>query len=300
MDKLDAIRTFVRVVERRSFALAAQDLAIPRSRASEIVQRLERHLGIRLLARTTRQVFPTAEGEEYYARCRTILADMDAADQAVTASVPGGPLRINVHGTFARHFLLPEIPVFLNLYPGIQLHVGESDRFVDLVTEGIDCVIRVGEPEENGLICRRLGTLTEGTFASPAYLEKRGVPSSPEDLEGHQMIAFMSTKTRAIIPLEFSCSSGVKIINAPINVTVNAAESMVVLGIMGLGLIQVPKYRLADELSAGSIVEVLQDYRPVPSPVYILHPHNRHVSSRARAFMDWVVPVLTDKLLTEK
>jgi DNA-binding transcriptional LysR family regulator len=296
MDKIDALRTFVRVVERRSFAQAAQDLKIPRSRVSETIKQLERHLGVRLLTRTTRQVMPTAEGEEYCRRCLGILADMDDADEAVTKSVPAGPLRIDVHGTFARHFLLPDLPRFLDAFPGIQLHVGESDRLVDLIGEGIDCVIRIGEPDISGLIGRRLGVLEEGTFASPAYLERHGIPQSFDDLGGHRMVAFVSTKTRSIIPLEFKTGDGLKIISVPVSTTVNAGESMACLAIHGMGIIQVPRYRLRSEIRDGLIVEILASFAPSATPVYMLHPEGRHVSARARAFMNWAAPLLTSKL----
>ncbi len=111
--------------------------------------------------------------------------------------MPAGPLRIDVHGTFARRFLLPDLPGFLERHPGIQLHIGEGDRLVDLVGEGIDCVIRVGAPADSGLVGRKLGVLAEGTFASPAYLARHGVPASPDDLAGHRMIGFVSSATRA-------------------------------------------------------------------------------------------------------
>lgn len=296
MDTIEAMRTFLRVVERRSFAQAAQDLSLPRSRVSEVVQRLERQLGVRLLTRTTRQVTPTAEGEEYSRRCMIILEHVDAAHEAVTRSVPAGPLRVDVHGSFAKHFLLPDIPNFLALHPGIQLYLGEGDRMVDLVGEGVDCVIRVGEPQINGLIGRKLGLLPEGTFASPAYLDAHGVPKSLEDLSGHKMIAFVSTKTGSIIPLEFQTEAGTEMISLPVTARVNAAETLTSLALSGMGLIQVPRYRMTSELESGRMVEVLADYPPSSTPVYLLHPEGRHVSARARAFMDWAAPLLTQKL----
>ena len=296
MDRIDSIRTFVRVVERRSFAQAAQDLSIPRSRASEAIRQLENQLRVRLLTRTTRQVTPTPEGEEYCRRALDFLRAIDAADEAVMAVVPSGPLRIDVHGTFARHFLLPKLPGFLELYPNIQMQIGESDRFVNLVSEGIDCVIRVGEPEDSRLIGRKLGVLREGTFASPEYLRQNGVPTSPDDLHGHRMVGFVSTKTRATIPLEFVTDTGTRTVNLPVSVSVNAAESMVCLATHGLGLIQVPRYRLSSELEQGHLVEILKDFQVSKTPVYLLHPEGRHVSARARVFMDWAAEVVSDGL----
>jgi DNA-binding transcriptional LysR family regulator len=296
MDRIEAMRAFMRVVERRSFAQAAHDLALPRSRLSEAVQQLERQVDVRLLARTTRHVAPTPEGEEYHRHWLPILAAIDAADAAISATTPMGPLRIDVHGTMARRFLLPELPGFLTRYPGIQLHIGEGDRLVDLITEGIDCAIRVGRPADSGLVGRRLGVLEEGTFASPAYLERHGTPKTPAELEGHRIIGFVSSATRAVIPLEFETKEGLVTVPLPASVTVTAAPTYVCLATHGLGLIQVPRYRVAHELAAGTLVEVLADVPPEPSPVYILYPDGRHLSSRARAFVEWASSTLMSRL----
>lgn len=292
MDKIETMRAFARVVERRSFARAAQDLTLSRSRVTEAVKLLERQLGVRLLTRTTRHVAPTAEGEDYHLRCVEILAAIDAADAAITSAVPKGPLRVDVPGTFAQHFLLPALPSFLERYPGIHLHIGEGDRPIDLVSEGIDCVIRIGEAKDGGLIGRRLGALDEGTFASPGYLQRWGIPATPDDLDNHRMIGLMSSRTKAIIPFEFQTKTGLKIILLPAAVTVGAAATNVALAVSSLGLIQVPHYRVASEVASGELVEVLAEWPPTPTPVFILHPAGRHISSRARAFIEWATATL--------
>ncbi len=290
------MRAFTRVVERRNFAQAAHDLVLPRSRVSEAVQHIERHLGVRLLVRTTRKVSPTAEGEDYYRRCLAILSAIDDADAAVTQTVPAGPLRIDVHGSFARRFLLPALPGFLERYPNIQLHIGEGDRLVDLVGEGIDCVIRVGAPADSGLVGRKLGLLAEGTFASPAYLARHGDPTSPDDLAGHRMIGFVSSATRTLIPLEFQVEGGVRRVSLPIAATVTAATTNACLAELGLGLIQVPRYRVARELAAGTLVEVLASHPPTPSPVYLLYVEGRQLSPRVRLFIDWASAEIAARL----
>lgn len=290
------MRAFVRVVERRSYARAAHDLVLPRSRVSEAVQRLERRLGVRLLVRTTRQVTPTAEGEEYHRRCLTILAEIDDSEAIVGGAAPAGPLRIDVHGTFAKWFLLPGLPAFLERFPGIQLHIGEGDRFVDLVREGVDCAIRVGEPANSGLIGRRLGLLEEGTFGSPSYLKRHGTPASPDDFNGHRMIGFVSSATRAVMPFTFQTPGGVRTVPLATSATVASSEIMVGLAVQGMGLIQVPRYRVAGELAEGSLVEVLTGCPPIPLPVYLLHPQGRQPSPRIRVFMDWVAPEVSRRL----
>jgi DNA-binding transcriptional LysR family regulator len=287
MDRIGAMQAFTRVAERRSFALAASDLSLPRSRASEAVQQLERHLGVRLLARTTRTVTLTAEGEDYYRRCLAILSAVDDAEAAVTRTVPVGPLRIDVHSRFAQEFLLPGLPDFLQRHPNIQLHIGEGDRLIDLVAEGVDCAIRVGKPADSGLVGRKLGVLAEGTFASPAYLARHGVPKSPHDLDGHRMIGFVSTATRAVMPLEFQVGGSVHMVSLPVSVAVSATATNANLARLGLGLVQVPRYRVAHELATGALVEVLADHPPTPAPVYLLYPEGRQLSPRVRTFIDW-------------
>ncbi len=287
MDRIDAMRTFARVVERRGFAQAASDLGLPRSRASEAVQQLERHLGVRLLARTTRTVTLTAEGEHYYRRCLAILSAIDDAEAAATQTVPLGTLRIDVHSMFAEQYLLPGLPGFLERFPNIQLHIGEGDRLVDMVAEGVDCAIRVGNPANSGLVGRRLGVLREGTFASPAYLARHGVPKSLDDLHGHCMIGFVSSATRAVMPLEFQTDGGVRMVSLPVSVTVSAAAANASLARLGLGLVQVPHYRVAHELDRGTLMEVLADHPPTASPVYLLYPEGRQLSPRVRVFIEW-------------
>lgn len=297
MDQLDAMRVFVRVLERRSFVQAAQDLGLSRSRVSEAIRQLEHKLGVRLLARTTRQVTPTPEGENYYQRVIGILTAVDDADAAIAAEVPAGPLRIDVHGTFARRFLLPAVPDFLRQNPGIRLHISEGDRLVDLIGEGVDCALRIGEPADSGLVGRRLGTVAEGTFASPDYLASFGTPTSIDDLSNHRMIGFVSTATRALIPLEFQTDDGLRTLALPVSVTVTAAATYACLAKLGLGLVQAPRYRVAHELSRGDLVEVLPSMPPQPSPVYLLYPESRQLSPRVRIFVEWGSKVIASKLL---
>ena len=296
MDRLDAMRLFLRVVERRSFSLAAQDLGLPRSTATEGVKQLEARLGVRLLQRTTRQVRPTLDGEAYYQRCLSILADIEEAEAAFTGAKPKGLLRVNVHGILARSFMMPGLPRFLADYPDIQLHFGEGDRFVDLVREGVDCVLRVGHPADSALIGRRIAMLAEGTFASPAYLERFGTPRAPDELDGHRMVGFLSSATGALLPLEFTVGGARRDVTLPVTVSAAGAEIYFAAGRLGLGLIQLPRYRLVDDLAAGTMVEVLADTPPAPSPVYVLYPHSRQLSPRVRVFIDWLAAEFAARL----
>ena len=294
MDRFDSMRLFARVVERRSFTAAAADLGVPRSTATEAIRQLETRLGARLLARTTRTVQPTLEGDVYYQHCLSILADVEDAEAGLGGAQPRGLLRIDAHPLLTRTFLLPRLNEFLERYPGVDLHLGQSDRYVDLVREGVDCAIRAGELTDSGMIARRLGWLDEVTCASPAYLKRCGVPASVDDLEGHFAVGFLSSRTDAIMPLEFVVDGRAREVRLPSRVTVNNSDTMAELARMGLGLIQAPRYRLRRDLAEGTLVEVLPDTPPSPTPLSVLYPQNRQMSPRLRAFIDWITGVFVE------
>ncbi|KOF21000.1 transcriptional regulator [Ensifer adhaerens] len=291
MDRFDAMRVFSRVVERRSFTQAAEDLGLPRSTVTDAVKQLEARLGVRLLQRTTRHVSPTLDGAAYHLRCISILDDIEDAEGAFAGARPKGLLRIDVHGTLARHFVLPSLPAFLAAYPEIELYMSEGDRLVDLVREGIDCVLRVGEPQDSDMIGRRMTMLDEVTCASPDYIARHGRPKSFGGLEGHRMVGFRSSITGVPIPLEFQVGDKVEHVALPVTVAVNAAESFVAAARLGLGLIQVPRYHVERDLHAGTLVELLESCRPTPTPVFLLYPRNRQLSPRVRVFIDWLAGV---------
>jgi DNA-binding transcriptional LysR family regulator len=288
MDRFGAMRLYTRIVERGSFTMGAQDLAVPRSTATQVIKALEIRLGVRLLQRTTRSVRPTLDGEAYYQRCVEILGEIEDAESSFRDAKPRGLLRVDVHGTLARHFVLPALPMFLMEYPDLQLQMSEGDRLVDLVREGIDCVLRVGDLQDGAMIGRRVAMLTEITCASPLYLARRGVPETLVDLEGHVAVAFMSSATGAALPLEFTVEGALRHRQLPATVTVAAAESYVAAAKWGLGLIQVPLYHVAADLAAGTLVEILTPYRPSSTPVSLLYPHRRQLSLRVRVFIDWL------------
>ncbi|TXH31915.1 MAG: LysR family transcriptional regulator [Rhodospirillaceae bacterium] len=298
MDRFDSMRVFTRVVERRSFTLAAQDLGLPRSTVTDAVKQLEARLGVRLLQRTTRHVSPTLDGEAYHRRCLALIADLEDAEAAFGGARPKGLLRVDVHGTLARHFLLPGLAAFLADYPEIEFHMSEGDRLVDLIREGIDCVLRVGDLRDSDMVGRRLAMLAEVTCAAPSYLDQAGRPRSIDELTAtgsrHRMVGFRSSATGTLLlPLEFTARNKtgdeeIRHITLPATVTVNGAESLVSMARLGLGLIQVPRYHIEDDLAQGRLAVVLPDHPPTPSPVSLLYPRDRHLSPRVRVFIDWV------------
>jgi DNA-binding transcriptional LysR family regulator len=292
MDRFDAMRVFTRVVERRSFTLAAEDLGLPRSTVTDAVKQLEARLGVKLLERTTRHVSPTLDGEAYHRRCLAIIDDLEDAEAAFSGVKPKGALRVDVHGTLARHFLLPRLPQFLAEHPGIELYMSEEDRLVDLVREGIDCVLRVGEVQALDMVARRVAMLDEVTCAAPSYIERFGMPDSVEALDGHRMIAFRSSATGAALPLEFMVDGVLRTVRLPYILSVNGAESYAAAARLGLGLIQAPRYHLDEDLQRGTLVSVLPAYPPSQSPVSLLYPRNRQLAPRVRVFIDWLVRAL--------
>jgi DNA-binding transcriptional LysR family regulator len=288
MDRFQEMQIFVRIMERRSFTQAAEDLQVPRATVTNVMKRLEERLGARLLERTTRSVSPTLDGDAYYQRCVRLLTDVEEADDSFKNAAPKGLLRVNLQGPLAKHFVVPALPEFLRRYPGIQLHIGEGDRLVDLVREGIDCVLRAGNLQDSSMVGRRVAELEQVTCASPDYLKRHGTPKKLADLDGHRAVDYISTMTGKPYPLEFATADGMKLVNLPSQVSVTGTDVYAGAAVAGLGLVQVPRYRIAEQLAAGTLRVVLAAFPPPPLPVSVLYPQSRQLSSRVRVFADWL------------
>ncbi len=302
------MRVFTRVVEQRSFTQTAEDLNLPRSTVTDAIKQLEKRLNVRLLQRTTRHVSPTLDGEAYYQRCLHIIADIEDAEMAFANAKPRGLLRIDVQGTLARHFVLPQLPDFIAQYPDIELFISEGDRLVDLIREGIDGVLRVGNLQDSDMVARRVTLLPQVTCAAPSYLQQYGMPHSLKQLAEHQMVGFRSSATGGLMPLEFSAhgtlprppkanshqqssprsSPEYHQIKLRTILSVSGAESFVAAARLGLGIIQVPRYHIEPDLMNGTLIEILPEYAPPSMPVSFLYPHNRQLSPRVRIFSDWL------------
>ena len=289
MDRLDAMRLFTRVVDRRSFTEAAHDLAIPRSTATQVIRRLEERLGVRLLQRTTRTVRPTLDGEAYYRRCLAILDDVEDAEGAFRGAAPRGVLRIEVQGTIARHFLLPGLPQFLEDHPQIEIMMSESDRWVDVVREGVDCVLRYGALPDSELVARTVTMLPRITVAAPTYLERYGRPETLADLIRHRAVGLRSITTGALAPFEFVSGNGVTRVEVSAPLSVTGTESFRDAVLLGLGLAQMPVFHIERDMAEGRLMQILKDH-PLPSaPISVLYPRSRQLAPRVRLFIDWVV-----------
>jgi LysR family transcriptional regulator, regulator for bpeEF and oprC len=295
MDRLDAMRLFTRIVELGSFTAAADDLDLPRATVTHTIKRLETRLGTELLRRTTRRVHATRDGEAYYNHCVRLLAEMDAveADFREATVQPRGRLRIDVPTQMARLWLVPSLPAFFARYPQLELDIGTSDRFVDLLREGVDCVVRVGKLPDSGLVGRRIGTIEQLTVASTTYVRKQGVPQSLADLErGHYAVNWASPTTHRSESLEFMVGRKRREVSMPGHVTVSSVEAYLACCEAGLGIAQFPRYRAAEGIANGTLRQILPAMPPPSLPVTVLYPPHRQMPARLRVFVDWLVEVM--------
>lgn len=290
MDRLAAMRGFVRIVERRSFTRAAADLGLSPAMATLLVQQLEAHLGMTLLHRTTRRVSPTLDGAAYYERCVGWLAELDDIEAAFSQRrrQPRGRLRIDLPSSLGRVLVMPALPDFCQRYPDLELVISADDRPVDVIGEGIDCVLRGGPVHDEGLAVRALGALVQITCASPAYLERQGLPAGLDDLSGHQLVHYRSLRSGRRLPFEFCQAGEIRRLEPAGRLAVSGADLYVGAALAGLGLIQAPLYHLAAHLAAGRLQEVLPDQRPPGLPLAAVYPLASQTSPRVRAWVEWL------------
>lgn len=291
MDQLLAMRAFVRVVETASFSRAADQLALPRSTVSKLITDLEKHLGVKLMHRTTRTVATTSEGMEYYSHAMRLIADVDAVDNAVRGKKlkPRGPLRIDAPTSFANCVLIPALPDFRRAYPDVTIALGISDRTVNIVGEGVDCAIRAGELHDMTMVARKICDLRYVTCASPIYLERMGIPSSPADLQAnHVKVGYFSAATGKPEPLVFGNETDRYEIDE-CSVSVNEGNGLIEMMLAGLGVGQHLRRFVQPHLDSGELVAVLDDWTRPAIPFHIVYPPNRHQSARLKVFVDWVL-----------
>lgn len=307
MDQVLALRVFVRIAETGAFARAADTLAIPRPTVTKLVQDLEAHLGTKLLQRTTRRVSVTPEGAAYYERAVRLLAELQEMD-ADAASVRvqlRGRLRVDVGSSIANLILIPALPAFRARYPDIQLDVGVSDRPVDLIGDGVDCVIRGGVLADTSLVARRIAEFDWVTCASPTYLNARGVPRHPSELAaptpapggdaervpGHAVATYFSSLTGRPFPLHFQRGADDLVIEPRAGVGVNESTAHVSALLAGLGVGQTFRFMAESLIRAGALRAVLADWTRPRQPVALVYPSARHLSAKLRVFSDWVAEV---------
>ncbi|APH54345.1 Transcriptional regulator, LysR family [Granulibacter bethesdensis] len=281
-------------MEAASFTRAADSLGMPRSSVSVAVAELEKRVGARLLHRTTRKVVPTQDGTVFYERCLRVVADVEETEALFRqgSARPSGKLRVDVPGRIGRLIVAPALPAFLEAYPVIDIMLGVTDRAVDLIEESVDCVLRVGPLSDSSLIARTIGSLPLLNVASPAYLERHGIPEGLGDLGNHWMVNYASPSSGRVEPWEWLEGDVSRTFPMRGRVTVNSAEASIACCLAGLGMIQIPAYDVRQHLEAGELVEILPDYRAEPLPMTLLYPHRQHLSRRVKVFADWLEELL--------
>jgi len=298
MDFAQSLRAFQRVVELGGFTRAADSLGLPKASVSTAIQQLEARVGTQLLHRTTRRVQPTADGRVFYQRSRDVLADMEELHSMfqTEAQQLRGRLRVDMGSGMARMFVLPQLAAFLAEHPQLEIELSATDRLVDVVREGFDCVLRGGTPQDSSLVARTLGAMRIVNCASPAYLARHGVPRTLQDLDAHALVHYVSTLGQR--PAGFEYHDGEKYALRPMGgaVTVNNVEAYHAAALAGLGIIQVPLLSVRQALADGQLVEVVPALVAEPMPLTLLYAQRRHLPRRVRVFMDWLAALLAPHL----
>ncbi|EPP5038940.1 LysR family transcriptional regulator [Enterobacter hormaechei] len=290
MDKIHAMQLFLRVAELESFSRAAETLSLPKGSVSRQIQALENALGTQLLHRTTRRVSLTQDGMVYYERAKDLLMNLDELDGMFLhdPSTISGRLRVDMPVAIVRNVVIPKLPAFLQQFPGIELELSSSDRLVDVIREGFDCVVRVGNLKDSGLIARPLGKLSVINCASTDYLTRFGYPETLDDLASHALIHYSATLGTRPQGFEYYNGSATRWVKTGGVLSVNSTETYQAACVAGLGIIQVPRVGVRDALRTKKLVEILPQYRAEPMPVSLIYPHRRNLSRRVHVFMEWL------------
>jgi len=289
MDRLNAMRAFVRVCDAGSFTAAAMAMGMPKSAVSKQVAWLEEELGVRLLNRTTRRLSITEVGAGYLERCRRILEDVEEADSLALEmqTRPRGRLRVTTPFSFGLLYLSAVLCDIAAAHPELELDVTMTDRFVSLLDEGFDLAIRIGDLPDSNLVARRIAQTRLVLCASPDYLSREGVPRQPADLAGHNCLIYARTG----LPDHWQFRDrGREIVVQPRGrLRVNNGDALKMAAMHDQGIAQLPVFLIEAELAAGTLVPVLTDFERPPLAIHAVFPHNRHLSAKVRVFVDFMV-----------
>lgn len=298
MDRFDAMRAYVQVVESGSYTKAAQRLNLHKATVSQQIQRLEDKLGTRLLTRTTRSVAATAEGLAYYQHACSILQQVDEVEAQLRkgTGAPAGHLRVDVPVAMGRLVFVPEIRGFLDRHPKITLELGCTDRVVDLVREGVDCALRGGHLPDSRLSARRVGDLRFVLCAAPRYIDECGLPEVPDDLTRHTRVGYLNASTGKSGPVRLLRDGRTVQSDMPARFVTTDSAAVLSAGLDGLGIIQVAEFVASHHLASGALVRVLPAWRCPSLPVHLVTPTTRKRAARVQAFMDWAYALLLRRL----
>ena len=296
MNKLDLLKTFVRVAELSSFTLASDALGLPRSSVSEQIRALEQLLGVRLLLRTTRKVQTTPDGQALYERSKDLLAQMDELESLFRqdTSAISGRLRVDMPTAIARRLVMPRVSEFLDRHPRIELEISSTDRRVDLVREGFDCVVRVGALADSSLVARHVGCFNVVNCVSKDYARRHGIPQTLEALSQHRLVNYVSAFGASNPVFDYHLDGKAHTVAMPASVTVNDIETYEAACLGGLGIVQIPRLTAQYRPRLNELIEILPGHVPAPMPVSLLYAHRRHLPQRCRLFMDWIEALLLE------
>jgi DNA-binding transcriptional LysR family regulator len=290
MANIDAIKRFIRVAELGSFTKAADSLNLPKASVSLAVQQLENKLGTQLLHRTTRKVQLTPDGQVFYDRSIDVLAEVNELDslfQTDDAEI-SGVIRVDMSNPIARHIVIPNLPDFLKRYPNLHIELSSTDRQVDLIAEGFDCVIRTGNLADSGLYARHLGDFNQANYASAAYLAQHGEPQKLDDLSEHWLIHYNANAVTKFDVFEYWNGKVCQRIAMKSRISVNNVDAYQAACVAGLGIIQAPSMIANKLIADGKLLEVLKNYQAPAMPISILYPHRKNLAKRMHIFMDWL------------
>lgn len=291
MENLTAIVAFVRTADAHSFTIAARQLGISPSGVSKAISRLEASFRVRLLHRTSRSVTLTPEGAAFYQHCRQIVSDLEDAEQLLSRAreTPRGRLRVTFPLSMGRLYLARLLPEFAGTYPEITLEASVTDRMVDLVEEGIDIALRLGQPPDSRLVARKLVTGMMVTCAAPAYLKRQGIPRRPKDLERHNCARFVVPSTGIARDWQFQDNGRPYTLAVSGSFTFDHAECLVEAATAGTAIIQMPTYVIGEALGEGRLEPILTEFMTESPALWMMYPQNRHLTPRVRAFVDFMV-----------
>ena len=288
MDKLNAISVFCKVIETQSFTQAANQQNISVAMASKLVSQLEEHLKTRLLQRTTRKIVPTEAGMLYNQRCQAILLDLSEADSSISnmATSLQGNLLISVPRDFGLLYISPNLPKFIELHPNLHVEIEFEDKRVDLVAEGYDLALRIGYMQDSSLVARKISSSPMHFVASPSYLEARGIPLTPDDLEYHQGLLYKSSLNQ--VHWQSTKANQIQRYKIQSKVVSNNGMALLEMTKTGLGISNSPSFFVKDALASGELVEILSEYKQKPLDIYVVYPNRRHLPAKVRAFIEFL------------
>jgi LysR family transcriptional regulator, regulator for bpeEF and oprC len=298
MDRFDAMRAFVQVLESGSYTRAARQLSLHKSTVSQQIRQLEDRLGTRLLTRTTRSVKPTEEGLAYYPHACTILQQVDEVETQLRkgTSAPAGHLRVDVPVAMGRLVFAPEIRHFLERYPKVTIELGCTDRAVDLVQEGVDCALRGGQLPDSRLSARRVGDLRFVLCAAPRYIEQHALPAAPDELARHHQIGYVLASSGTVRPVTLLRDGHRFEVDVPARFVTTDSAAALSAGLDGLGIIVLAEFVANHHLLSGSLVRVLPGWQCPSLPLHLVTPTTRKRAARVQAFMDWAHALLLRRL----